>query len=96
MAQPIVMSSFGSYAAEGKLISWLKPAGARVGAGEAIAEIETEKATYEVEAAVDGILHPVAKPGTDLPLETVIGFLLTTRARPRVYCRIGAQTVTNQ
>jgi pyruvate dehydrogenase E2 component (dihydrolipoamide acetyltransferase) len=82
MAQPIVMSSFGSYAAEGKLISWLKPAGARVDVGEAIAEIETEKATYEVEAAAGGILHPVAKPGTDLPLETVIGFLLEEGEAP--------------
>src|SRR5579864_1763577 len=82
MAQPIVMSSFGSYAAEGKLVSWLKPAGARVGAGEAIAEIETEKATYEVEAAMDGILYPVAKPGADLPLETVIGFLLDEGETP--------------
>jgi pyruvate dehydrogenase E2 component (dihydrolipoamide acetyltransferase) len=58
------------------------PAGTRVGAGDAIAEIETEKATYEVEAAVDGILHPVAKPGTDLPLETVIGFLLAEGEAP--------------
>ncbi len=82
MAQPIVMSSLGSYAAEGKLISWLKPAGARVEAGEAVAEIETEKATYEVEAAVGGILHPVANPGADLPLEAVIGFLLEEGEAP--------------
>lgn len=82
MAQAIVMSSFGSYAAEGKLIRWLMPAGTRVGTGDAIAEIETEKATYEVEAAVDGILHPVAKAGTDLPLETVIGFLLAEGEAP--------------
>jgi pyruvate dehydrogenase E2 component (dihydrolipoamide acetyltransferase) len=82
MAQAIVMSSFGSYAAEGKLIRWLMPDGTRVRAGDAIAEIETEKATYEVEAAADGILHPVAKPGTDLPLETVIGFLLAEGEAP--------------
>ncbi len=82
MAQPIVMSSLGSYAAEGKLISWLKPAGARVKAGEAVAEIETEKATYQVEAAVGGILHPVANPGADLPLEAVIGFLLEEGEAP--------------
>lgn len=70
------MSSQGSYAAEGKLISWLKPAGSKVNAGEAVAEIETEKVTYEVEASASGILHPVAEPGVDLPLETVIGFVL--------------------
>ncbi len=82
MAQPIVMSSLGSYTAEGKLIGWLKPAGARVEAGEPVAEIETEKATYEVEAAASGILHPVASPGADLPLEAVIGFLLEEGEAP--------------
>lgn len=82
MAYPIVMSSFGSYAAEGKLIGWLKPAGARVEAGEAIAEIETEKATYELEAAMSGILHPVVQPGVALPLESVIGFLLQEGEAP--------------
>ena len=82
MAHPIVMSSFGSYAAEGKLIGWLKPAGDNVEAGEAIAEIETEKATYEVEAPVSGILHAVAMPGVDLPLESVIGFVLQPGERP--------------
>lgn len=82
MAHPIVMSSFGSYAAEGKLIGWLKPAGGSVEAGEAIAEIETEKATYEVESPASGILHPVAMPGVDLPLESVIGFVLQPGERP--------------
>jgi pyruvate dehydrogenase E2 component (dihydrolipoamide acetyltransferase) len=82
MAQPIVMSSFGSYAADGKLIGWLKSAGTRVEQGEAIAEIETEKATYELEAAVSGILYPTAMPGVDLPLESVIGFLLEEGEEP--------------
>ncbi|HEV2136575.1 MAG TPA: dihydrolipoamide acetyltransferase family protein [Terracidiphilus sp.] len=82
MAQPIVMSSFGSYAADGKLIGWLKPAGTKVEQGEAIAEIETEKATYELEAPVSGILHPIAMPGVDLPLESVIGFLLEQGETP--------------
>lgn len=82
MAQPIVLSSFGSYAADGKLVGWLKPAGARVEAGEAIAEIETEKAVFEVEAASGGILHPIAKPGVILPLESIIGFLLEEGEAP--------------
>lgn len=82
MAQPIVMSSFGSYAADGKLIGWLKSAGTRVQQGEAIAEIETEKATYELEAPVSGILYPTVMPGADLPLESVIGFLLEAGEAP--------------
>ena len=82
MAQPIVMSSLGSYAADGKLVGWLKPAGASVGPGDAIAEIETEKAVFEVEAASSGILYPIASPGEILPLESIIGFLLEEGEAP--------------
>jgi pyruvate dehydrogenase E2 component (dihydrolipoamide acetyltransferase) len=82
MAHPIAMSSFGDYAADGKLVTWLKPAGAKVEAGEAVAEIETEKAVYELQAAASGILHPVMEPGAELPLETIIGFVLEEGEAP--------------
>jgi pyruvate dehydrogenase E2 component (dihydrolipoamide acetyltransferase) len=90
MAQPIMMSSQGMYTAEGKLIGWLRPAGARVEAGEALAEVETEKTIYEVEAATSGILHPVVQPGTSLPLETVIGYLLAEGEAPPIQSNPGA------
>ena len=34
MAQSIVMPSFGMYTSEGKLVTWLKPSGSRVEAGQ--------------------------------------------------------------
>jgi pyruvate dehydrogenase E1 component beta subunit len=46
----------------GKLAKWLKREGDRVAAGEILAEIETEKATMEVEAVEAGILERILTP----------------------------------
>jgi pyruvate dehydrogenase E1 component beta subunit len=51
---------------EGKLAKWLKKEGERIKAGEVIAEIETDKATMEVEAVDEGILARIVVPeGTE-------------------------------
>lgn len=76
MAHRIVMPSFGMYTAEGNLGRWLQPAGSRVEAGEIIAELITEKATYDVEAPASGILHPLAEEGASLQVEGLIGWIL--------------------
>ena len=76
MPRPIVMPSFGMYTAEGTLVSWRKPSGAAVEAGEVVLEIETEKAVQEVGAPVDGVLHHVLAEGAQLQVETLIGYVL--------------------
>jgi pyruvate dehydrogenase E2 component (dihydrolipoamide acetyltransferase) len=76
VAHRIVMPSLGMYTAEGKLIRWLRPTGARVEAGEPIVEIETEKAVHEIEAPVAGILHAVAQLEDNLLVEALIGYVL--------------------
>ena len=76
MARPIVMPSLGMYTAEGTLVDWLRPAGSTVRAGEPIVEVSTEKASHELVAPEDGILHPVAVPGTNLSVEALIGYIL--------------------
>jgi pyruvate/2-oxoglutarate dehydrogenase complex dihydrolipoamide acyltransferase (E2) component len=70
------MPSMSMYAAEGTLVAWLRSAGARVSAGEPIVEVSTEKASFEIEAPVAGILHPIAQVGAILPVEAVMGYLL--------------------
>lgn len=51
---------------EGKLSKWLKNEGDSVRAGDVVAEIETDKATMEVEAADDGVLAKILIPaGTE-------------------------------
>jgi len=82
MAFPIVMPSFGMYTADGTLVSWLHPSGARVSEGEAVLEIETDKATQEVVAPANGVLHHVAKVGTRLQEQMVIGYVLGEGERP--------------
>jgi len=66
----------GMYTEEGTLTAWLRPAGARVATGEPIAEITTEKATFEIPAPEEGALHPVAALGTTLKVEALMGYIL--------------------
>ena len=76
MARAIVMPSMGMYTEEGVLTAWLRPPGARVAVGEPVAEITTEKATFEIPAPEEGTLHPVAAIGTTLKVEVLMGYIL--------------------
>ena len=59
---------------EGKIVRWLKLAGARVAAGEIIAEIETDKAVVEIEAPSAGVLGRIeAEAGAVVPMGGRIG-----------------------
>src|SRR6185503_16639794 len=82
MAVRIVMPTFGMYTAEGTLARWLVAPGARVEAGELVAEITTEKASYDIEAPASGVLHQVAKEGDPLAIEGLIGYLLDDNEEP--------------
>ncbi len=62
---------------KGNLAKWLKKEGDPVKAGDIIAEIETDKATMEVEAADEGVLAKIVVPeGTaDVPVNQLIAVL---------------------
>ena len=64
------------YTSEGTLVSWLFPDGAQVQMGDAIAEIETEKATNEIPAPASGVLRHAAAVGTLLKEQGVMGYIL--------------------
>ena len=59
MATQILMPALSPTMTEGKLARWLKNVGDDVRAGDVIAEIETDKATMEVEAVDDGKLSQI-------------------------------------
>lgn len=62
----ILMPALSPTMEEGKLAKWLKAEGDAVTAGDVIAEIETDKATMEVEAVDEGTLGKILVPeGTD-------------------------------
>jgi pyruvate dehydrogenase E2 component (dihydrolipoamide acetyltransferase) len=101
VARSIVMPSFGMYTAEGTLVSWRKPDGAAVEAGEVVLEIETEKALQEVSAPVGGVLHHVLDEGAQLQVESLIGYILAPGEAPpergngsRLSSAAAARTVT--
>ena len=77
MAVQILMPALSPTMTEGKLARWLKAEGDRIKAGEIIAEIETDKATMEFEAADEGILGKILIPaGTEgIAVNTPIGIL---------------------
>ncbi len=56
MPVDVIMPSLGFDMTEGTLARWLVKEGERVEKGQAIAEIETEKASVEIEATVSGTL----------------------------------------
>jgi pyruvate dehydrogenase E1 component beta subunit len=62
----ILMPALSPTMEEGKLAKWLKSVGDQVKAGDIIAEIETDKATMEVEAIDEGVLSSILVPeGTE-------------------------------
>ena len=77
MATNILMPALSPTMTEGKLARWLKKEGDEIRAGEVIAEIETDKATMEVEAVDEGTLTRIVVPeGTEgVQVNSVIAVL---------------------
>ena len=66
MSTPVLMPALSPTMTEGKIARWLKKEGDTVKSGMVIAEIETDKATMEVEAVDEGVLLKILVPeGTE-------------------------------
>jgi len=78
MPTPILMPALSPTMTEGKLAKWLKKEGDAVKAGDVLAEIETDKATMEVEAVDEGKLGRIVVPaGTEnVAINAPIAYLL--------------------
>jgi pyruvate dehydrogenase E1 component beta subunit len=59
MATKVLMPALSPTMTEGKLATWLKKVGDKVAAGDVLAEIETDKATMELEAVDEGTLAKI-------------------------------------
>ncbi len=79
MSTQILMPALSPTMTEGKLSRWVKQIGEEVHAGDVIAEIETDKATMEVEAVDEGKLAKIlVEEGTEgVPVNTPIAVLAT-------------------
>ena len=73
MAHDVTMPQLGMAQDAGKIVSWAKAPGDAVAAGEALFEVETDKAVMEVEAPAGGYLSAVAYgDGAEVPVGAVI------------------------
>ena len=77
MSTQVLMPALSPTMTEGKLAKWLKKVGDDVKSGDVIAEIETDKATMEVEAVDEGTLSQIlVEEGTEgVPVNTPIAVL---------------------
>src|ERR1700730_1974258 len=79
LAMPIdiLMPALSPTMEKGNLARWLKKEGDKIKPGDVLAEIETDKATMEVEAIDEGVLVKIVVPeGTaDVPVKDVIGLI---------------------
>ena len=72
------MANLGYDMEQGKIVAWSKQIGDRVERGEAIAEVETDKATVEMEALASGTLVEITHAaGAEVLVGEVIGYLET-------------------
>jgi pyruvate dehydrogenase E2 component (dihydrolipoamide acetyltransferase) len=76
MAEVVSMPKLGFDMAEGTLVRWVVSEGGEIAKGAVLAEIETDKATVEVESAFSGVVaHHLVKEGTVVPVSTPIAVI---------------------
>ncbi|NOT04044.1 MAG: 2-oxo acid dehydrogenase subunit E2 [Anaerolineales bacterium] len=76
MAETISMPKLGFDMAEGLLVRWVKQVGESINKGDVLAEIETDKATVEVESSATGVvLQLIVDQGTMVPVNAPIAIV---------------------
>jgi pyruvate/2-oxoglutarate dehydrogenase complex dihydrolipoamide acyltransferase (E2) component len=77
VAKDVVMPALGMAQETGTLLKWFRATGEIVTKGEPLMEVETDKATVEIEAAASGVLANVtAKPGDVVPVGQTIAVIV--------------------
>jgi pyruvate dehydrogenase E2 component (dihydrolipoyllysine-residue acetyltransferase) len=85
MAKNVIMPALGMAQESGVLVNWLKREGESVTKGEPLMEIETDKATVEIEAPESGFLGGIlAKAGDVVPVGQTIAWILAAGEQPPV------------
>jgi pyruvate dehydrogenase E2 component (dihydrolipoamide acetyltransferase) len=85
MPANILMPALSPTMEKGNLAKWLKKEGDKVASGDVLAEIETDKATMEVEAVDEGVLAKIVVPeGTaDVPVNDLIAVIASEGEDPK-------------
>src|SRR5512137_1134401 len=78
MAETISMPKLGFDMREGVLVRWVKNEGEAINKGDILAEIETDKATVEVESSASGVVRRLlASQGDSVPVGAAIAIIGT-------------------
>lgn len=76
MAETVTMPKLGFDMAEGTLVRWVKNVGDPVAKGDSLAEIETDKATLEVDSAFEGVMaRHLVEDGSVVPVGSAIALI---------------------
>src|SRR4030095_11098632 len=76
MASKVIMPKLSPTMEEGQIARWLKKEGDKVSMGEPLAEIDTDKATMEMQALSNGVLRKILiGEGESAPLGQLIGII---------------------
>ena len=83
MAKNVVMPALEMAQETGTIVSWLKKEGDAITKGEPLLEIETDKATVEIEALANGVLAGVkAGEGDEIPVGQTIAWIVAPGEEP--------------
>ncbi|MBU6411339.1 MAG: 2-oxo acid dehydrogenase subunit E2 [Verrucomicrobia bacterium] len=78
MATPIIMPKFGQMTEESAIVEWLKKEGDKVGKGDVLFTVETDKSVMEVQSFEEGaLLKIIVPPRVNVPVQSTVGFLGT-------------------
>jgi pyruvate dehydrogenase E2 component (dihydrolipoamide acetyltransferase) len=92
MATRIIMPQGGQDITEGQVVRWLKQEGEAVRRGEVICEVETEKAVFEVECPIDGVLLKIAaREGERVAIFATIGIVGAPGEEPEIEHLLAAE-----
>jgi pyruvate dehydrogenase E2 component (dihydrolipoamide acetyltransferase) len=81
MATEVFISKMTDFMEEGTIVSWLVADGDRVDEGQPILELETDKATAELEAPASGYLVGIragAVPGAIIPVGETVAYIVAS------------------
>lgn len=77
---PVTLPQLSISMEDGKVLRWLVDDGAKVSAGQPVVEVETDKATVEVEAPSEGTIRRVIAEGTVVAVEATLAEILEPSA----------------
>jgi 2-oxoglutarate dehydrogenase E2 component (dihydrolipoamide succinyltransferase)/2-oxoisovalerate dehydrogenase E2 component (dihydrolipoyl transacylase) len=94
LAIDIIMPHLGESVAEGTIIAWLIPQGARVGKDQMLLEVETDKVALEIPSPESGVVDEIfVQEGQTVPVGTLLARLGAEEASTEVVNRAGGMIV---